>query len=730
MLRFRSTQIGLEPRDLTWHSGLHRKRQNLRGNSPSVDIDGRIPQPQVVEIDSKGLKLPIRRSIKQLTEPRAEDLEQTNNSLLSSEPIPRGSRAFWDRVLADAGTPTRTQDAPLGYGDLVEPPNDWLEAHHSSRASFESDKQHIQENANPSGSMCDDSKFNEDEKVTNGPSENHYETSSTSFYSAVASRSSQETVEHPLSEVEAPSLRRGRFASLFHRKIRQDAPDTIFGNHQHRALGNYDGPSDPHRHPSESSSGGSGGELADGLYGSHRDRRTISANWDAFVNESVDGGESDMPPSESDVHDGPVAPLLPTSHGPLKSLMRQPSGLPRSPLHISQAALSISPEKFCTATPNQNDQALGISGLLSQPPRRRNMRYRPRSETYSYLTSEESYHSSLSNSGNRETSSATRDNSALLDISYPQSLLAHTPQNGDMNADEIHAASSPPQLPVYHPIGAETPSSFALAASPASSAHEAVRITSYYSLRSISSQSFIDSHTPSPSQTLGPHASPVMPSSTRSIRSSASMLTPNISRHSSQTQLPTLLPSSSRHSSQPQLPLPPPFSATRRNVSFNLALPPSSSPTSALPVTPPTDHQQPPNLSTTPHTPPNSHIRNISPFDDPPPMMVYNDSLPATTQPQTPADLSRPGHRRYAQRNPFNSAPPRIRDLQARQAPAIASWNRFPVTPTRDEGGRLRGERNETVENMGSVAPEERLWRRQRGLEMGIGREERERLGL
>ncbi|KAL9124095.1 MAG: hypothetical protein Q9217_006544 [Psora testacea] len=652
-------------------------------------------------------------SIKQ----QEEDPEEAINSLLSSEPIPRDSRAFWDRVLADAGTPTRTQGVALGNGELVELPKDWLESNHSSRASFESGSDVVQEEKDPTSAMHEDTKSEEIHEAE-ARFENHCQTSSASFYSAKASRTSQETAEPFLSELGEPSPRRSRFVSLFQRKARQDEPETTFSHVQRSGLGNLDGPSDLHQHPSDSSGDGSSGDLSDGLYGSRRDRRTISANWEAFVNESAKARGTDLRPLDLEASDRPVFPAQQNPHGAVQFTRRQPSGIPRSPLHISQAAISSSPERRPTATPDQGAQVLGCSGLLSQPPRRRNMRYRPRSQSCSYVASDESYHAALPQFDGVAASSAGMESLPPSAASYvgqhPKPSLSTTSHNEDEDIDNTYVASSPPPLPVYPPIRAKTSSSCGPDASPASSTGEVVRITSYHSLRLSSSQSFINNHSLSPCRDLSSCVSQIVSRSPDDLSPSASACLKNSSRHPSQTQLP----------------LPPPFSATRRNVSFNLALPLPSSPASVLPSTTPTDNSQASNKNLTPQTPPNTPVRNISGFGGPPQMTIYNDALPPATQPQTPADLYRYSRGRYAWQNPFNTAPPRMRRLYGRHGEAVASWNNFPRTPTRDEVGRLRGERNEVLENLGSVTPEERMWRRRRGMEMGLGMEERERLGL
>ena len=705
MLRFTSTQIGLEVRDLNWHRDRHYERQILRTNGSPVRLDQKSDGRNLVQPNYPGLSLPIRPSTSQSVE-QAQHPINRGSPLLSNDPIPRDSRAFWNKVLADAGTPTKAQETVFGNGELVEPSFKWLASNRSSKASIESSSDPDAEDMDCVGLQKQGLESLNIEDKADARLENHCQTSSASFYSSAASRISEETVETFLPGASGPSTTKSRFASLFHKKSKQEGPDNSLGSPQSPGVGDYDGASDPYRHASASADDASSDESADGCARYEHNDRTISANWEAFVNESAEMSDVDLPLPRSNADFRPPSPMLPTPRRAVATLQHQPSGLRRSLLHISQAS---SPDKGPRATSDQGGQLPGPSGLLSQAPRRRNMRYRPRSQSYSYVASEESYHSALPQFDGLAASPATITSSSPPDNILPglprDTAYAGASFNTGIALDDIHIPSSPPQLPNYHSGPARSQSSFAVGALPGRQPREVFRVTSSYALDSSPSGRLIDSHTPLPYRNLTPY----QPADS--------------SRYAYHS---TFTPDGSRHTSQTHLPLPPPFSATRRNTSLNLAAPLSPSSPSGLSTTSSPARRLTSHPPTSPHTPPNTTpFRGLSDFDQPPPIAIYNDAIPPTIQPQTPADLSRTGQYRYASQNPFNSAPPRMRNLggSGREA-ALAAWNYFPRTP------RARVGMGQDAENFGRVTSEERLWRRMRGMEVGMGREERERLGL
>ncbi|MDI1487487.1 MAG: hypothetical protein OHK93_006757 [Ramalina farinacea] len=657
---------------------------------------------------------------------RPQPQEHEDDALLSQEPVPQLSRAFWDRVLAQAGTPTRTRPAPSGNGKVIEPSEAFSRGTHSSHAS----------------PTAEDSQLSLDLEANPGfpPTASIEELYGGSLDESTAMSHCRDTFPEDEATNETQDARelsispKSSFAKLFHRKKRHEENTLTTMSSVNsllpRRLGNFDGPSEFFRQVSESSSTAMSVGFADEPYDGRNERRAMSTsmNWESHGKDSDAEENSHLTPPRP-VPRRDKTPLGPSVQDPSYYARRQASGgLPRSPLYRSQSGESSSPERhpgraFSLHAPDSSPPRLGTPGqkspeLLSKPPRRRTTRYRPRSQTYSYTESAgEAPHLQMIQYDSLSASPADRGGLGAPYIpSQRTSSQGQAFSSHEDEIDELNQQYSSPQLPRY------------FGELQVSSPREAIRSVSSLnrSLRSDSppNMTIPVRHTPSKSRNLTPYISPYKPAFIR-------------------------------HPSQIQIPLPLPFSATPRTTSSHSAIPSASplTPTDHRIFTPPSQRQpssnpfQAGNPTQTPPPPQDSPSpdftsrilsTSLSPLQpprrlhNPAPMRVYNDALPASiAQPRTPADLQRRSRRNEG--NPFNTAPPRI--MRQQQQPTTPSGARraTPVaTPTRDRGviGRRLGRRNEQVENAGSVTPEERMWRRERGSRVGIGREERERLGL
>lgn len=731
MLRPRATLIQLDSRDLQWHRQRQHERHTTQWHRQQVQepqMDSRVVGPSNgspgatsrisdhLGIGTQQFILPIRN---EHPGPRPQPQEDEDNTLLSQEPVPQLSRAFWDRVLAEAGTPTRTRPAPSGNGRVIEPSEAFSSGTHSSHASptAEDSQLAIDLEADPRflhGTSTEELYGGSLDEST--PMSHCKETSP----KEAATKETQDARELSVSP-------KGSFAKLFQRKKRHEEPTLITMPSANsllpRRLGNFDGPSDFFRQASESSSTAMSVEVTDELYDVRKERRAMSTslNWESH------GKDSD---AEEDSHLTPSPPIARRNKTPLGSSIQDPSyfarrqasgGLPRSPLYRSHSGESSSPERhpgrvFSIHAPDSSPPSLGKLGhkspeLLSKPPRRRTTRYRPRSPTYSYIDSvEETSHLQFMQHDSLSASPADRGGfGAAYITSQRTSSQGQAFSSHEDEIDESNQQCSSPQLPRY------------FGELQISSPREAIRSVSSLnrSLRSVSplDMALPTRHKPTTSRKVTPYMSPYKPAFIR-------------------------------HPSQIQIPLPLPFSATPSTTSSNSAIPSASplTPTDHRIFTPPSQRQPSnpfqinnPTQRRPQHTPsPDFTSRilstSLSPLQPPPrlrdtPLRVYNDALPASVaQPQTPADVRRGGRRHEG--NPFNTAPPRMR--QPPTTPAGARHTGPVATPTRDRAamGRRLGRRNEQVENAGSVTPEERMLRRERGSRIGIGREERERLGL
>ncbi|KAM0796712.1 hypothetical protein BDR22DRAFT_824987 [Usnea florida] len=695
MLRLNPTQLRLDARDLTWHIDRHNQRQSLRALGPPTNVSKWTKGP-----DKRQHDIPAQCSSFPLPLPsKARTTGPTNkheDSIISDKPVPQDSRSFWDRVLANAGTPTRTQATSTGNATFIEPSDDFFEKNHSSRASIEDgDSDWHRDESN--GSLCSDdlqSPLRETETDACFRWQNSSPPDSLDSNRIDANLDPNETdKEQKLSfdtVVTTASAKRRLSLNNFNFFRRKVTP-SLDGSPEPQyfadrgAHDRYQSPRSHDRSRSDSSNSSAGGDLRDGLYGSRGDRRTISANLETCESgrSVAEGSESRQVSSRGG--NGYVLPRL-TPSRQSEDIPRHASGLPRSSLYISQAAMSSSPHKGRETTADTEIPA--SQDLLAIPPRRRK-RYKPRSESYPFVPSED------------------------LDVSIPPQLDGPSSFQNDLAAVpsltvsyssmQNMVSTPPPTLPArnHHPAGAspaDTPEHGDYAtgdsnhepqrnyewSSPSGSYPDSVEIHSYRSLSSMESH-----HVPNASshgQAGNVHTSP--------------------SRRNFSPFAEIFVPRSARRDHSPQLSLPPPFSATPRNMSLNSAVPSSS----VSPHTPPT------RLSSYSISPvPRSHAQ----------IPVYNDNLSPSTQPQTPAELPRNQRPSLATHNPFNTAPARPRGSTL-QTERLASWQAFG-TPTRMPSARPRRHRDFEQENVGAVDAEERRLRREMAMELRMGREELER---
>ena len=693
MLRLNPTQLRLDARDLNWHIDRHNQRQSLRVLGPPTNVSKWTKSP-----DKKQHDVPAQSPSYPFPLPSiARTAWATNkheDSIISDKPVPQDSRSFWDRVLANAGTPTRTQVTSTGNATFIEPSDDFFEKNHSSRASIEDGdmKCHYDEG---DGSLCSDdlrSPFRDTETDAcfqwqiPSPGDS---LDSSRIDSSIDPDETDKDQKLPLDTMVPTASAKRRLSlnnfNFFRRKVTPSL-DGASEPQNFADRGAHDRHQSPRIHDrsrSDSSNGSAGGDLCDGLYGSRGDRRTISTNMETFVSGRSDAEGSEPRQVSSRASNRSVLPKL-TPPRQFEDIPRHASGLPRSSLYISQAAMSSSPHKSREKTADTEMPA--SQDLLAIPPRRRK-RYKPRSESYPFMPSEDLDVSNLPQLDG--PSSFQHDLAAVPSLTVSYSSMQNM------------ASTPPPTLPArnHHLVGAspagtsehedyatgdlyqEAQRTFEWS-SPSDSHPDSVEIRSYRSLSSVGSNHVRNASSHGQAGTV--HTS----SSRRNFSPFAEIFVPRSGR---------------RHHS-PQLSLPPPFSATPRNMSLNSTFPSSS---------------------VSPHTPP-SRLSSYSPVPRSHAQIpVYNDNLSPSTQPQTPAELSRNRPPSLAIHNPFNTAPARPRGSTL-QTERLATWQAFG-TPTRMPSARRRHHRGFEQENVGAVDPEERRLRREIARELRMGREELER---
>lgn len=696
MLRLNPTQLRLDARDLTWHIDRHDERQALRAAGPPTNVTNETRSLREKPHDARSQDSPYSFPPPPAAGTR-ELIDNQEDSIFTDEPIPHDSRSFWDRVLADAGTPTRTQTTSLGNATMIEPSDQFLENNHSSRVSIEEDYSNAHDDNHGKAHPSDDlrSPFRDDSSQWLMPSSSG-SLGSTRVDSSIDANEADKELRLPVENVVKTASAKRRLSfnnfNFFRRKATPDLDGSLeINDSRHFANRNcdtrYQSHSSHDRSRSDSSSSIVEGDLRDGMYGSRRDRRTISTNLEAYVNgrSEVDGGGSSHSPDEAVI---PSMARTVTMSRHFEDIPRHASGLPRSSLYISQAAMSSSPHKAPEMTAGYSETSAS-EGLLALPPRRRK-RYKPRSESYPFVSSEDLGMSALPQLDGPSTFPSNYVELPSFTVSIPSTHdMVPTPPTS-IPAWNHHAIRASPASTANHGEynsgishgQAQTDYGWS---SPLESYQDSVEVRSYRSLSS-----------------MGSHHARIAPS-----HSQMGTIHPTPSRRNLSPFAETFVPRSARRHPSPQLPLPPPFSATPRNLSLNSVFPSSS--------------------SISPHTPPSRLTSySISPVPQPAPVPVYNDNISPTTQPQTPADLSRNRRPRLAIQNPFNTAPARPQGLATRDD-RVAHWQAF-ATPTRPSA-RTRFYRHDDQENTGVVDAEERRLRREIATGLRMGREEMERRG-
>ncbi|KAI4152931.1 MAG: hypothetical protein L6R39_001712, partial [Caloplaca ligustica] len=563
MLRLTPTGITLDSSDVAWHvRRRERHLETLKETKPSkaaVNKPETPPQsPSPGREHAVADELPARSSTVQGS---PEEIP-----IYSDEPVPRESQAFWDTILADAGTSVSVHQESLARSpQLVVPSDAFLENIGSVRLSVrgnEDEPDQVRNAARPQELLISPRSPISD---ASDPS-----TEIQSRLSPLSLPSLDDDENHEQRQPGQSSYEQPDPYPLTNEDVDMDlAPDNHpFRSRQKSESGwanplDVDGPSDavpaPHHHRSTSS-------LQDPEPGS------VGMPFGAQARKAELAASRDVPGSYGTQH-----------------LRSRSGGLQRSRLYISEAAASSSPDKRQEPPDNLSDEApVDDVEILSVPPRRRKG-YKRRSETYSHVASEAS-------------TTHVENSPAVLARSNPFDRFRYVPPP----AEAVNPTSSPRYIQQHH--------------HPTSSPYHR------------------------PSTSTSSHSSPTYPHG----------MSPH-NRSNSLIDLPSLLAASFDETPNPLRrpfePVPLPSIAGSRNPSTAAAFPPNH-PTAD-------ENGRYPGSPYLPSTPPRSisstSITNATPTR----ISIYNDSLPAASQPQTPVGLPRNGLPPMALQNPFYTAPAR-----------------------------------------------------------------------
>lgn len=702
MLRLPPSQIDLGTNDLSWHTQRLRKRQAEHSAgipaAPSNTHQDHQPYTQG-QHGSLSYRFPPPRST---AIPQATN-SAPNNSIIKEEPVPRDTRAFWDGLVAQV-------ERPLYVPYRFSPRRPRRVAAEISNASAE--------NSDPAPSSDGESPDPPQRQDDSSPSREYPDHLSESEGTVSAKSRSSSVLAQSDPDEEYFS---------FNESIEEEGSDDGFAATDHTGLFESSDAAlqSVNEDLSQIQDHFSDQMDLDGSADGHLSRRTrnlsLTVEFDTTSDDDNFLGSGDRGPGLVDtgdnLTDNDKVSIMSTSMGlpdrestpppPARGMeihKRRPATLPRSRLHISHAAISSSPEK------RGRNQDSTSNDSTDHPPRRHKS-YKPRSES----------------------------------CSLPESQIGKDLTHTDDEREDLMASSEPPEVP------SSPPELIDFLGGPSGLPH------------------------PDSYRDFAPQFSPLYASLQRSNTHDLF--------YNSQNLLST------EGGSSPGLPsnvLPPPFSASARMVSLELALP--SSPQESQPSSPasilrssarvvesgaessslrsPSDRSSLPSAGAQssednmfrarllelnhtiayhaseeyqqPTPPRRSLYRNRTPItaqpqprsqlyvpspSPPPPMTphrsmrVYNDRLPAYSQPQTPANL-----RRHPVVDAAFTAPARF--PRSRLVTPTRSPRRETRTPRSRMGSRNLGQRDSPLalssfvidEEQENISAEEELERRMEAL--------------
>ncbi|MCJ1412256.1 hypothetical protein MMC19_006349 [Ptychographa xylographoides] len=649
MLRPTPTKLELTTRDLGWHIDRHHRRK--------TQYDGDIcalPRSRKLMVDEPSVsRLP--RVPHPATSRLAGANHAANDDLVSNDPVPANSRAFWDSIMAMAGTSSTNQEPFLHERHVEEQEQD---VSFESSASYNSPS--FMESSDGVRQSSGDREGDESVDINNA-----FEDPRKASYRSVRLQSqiSWPSVSAVGNETgEAVDLHSNRVVECVDSKKSERRNNGFLGYYRT----GYDGRVDE-QDISEIANSFSGQLDLDGSVeirmecealrpvhspaASDRSQPMLRYTPHTFEQYSEDeigaGDEATKLDMAADYHwpseqiESPFLPLL----KPVDRLRSRSSVLPRSPLYMSQAAASSSPEKAletsCCLIGTDNLHKINPVFLHS----RHTKWCKLRNKAHHYGDSNLSLHSERANEV---------DDSAPLNDGLLEALQLFIDGSSTMGNEPDEAPQSTnltnPQNQAQGYPNREAVSTLFLSSS-------------------------VNSDVCLPQQTQSSSSQPVSHRNVSTLTTSLEHThnPPEPAEIDPFDHSPTVITSSPT--------LPPPFSTTRRSVSFNLVLPTSSSanpftsPVRALsPLTSETasspdpslsqpqnsfhtplyyssrprkeeTEPMPSNLSTRPlplarHSPYSSPTLPMTPHGI---MRVYNDALPTAFQPQTHVGLPRHG---------------------------------------------------------------------------------------
>lgn len=600
-----------------------------------------------------------------LSRPRRRNYDEV--PIYTDEPVPRDSQAYWNTILADAGTTARVHQTSLARSpQIIVPSDSWLENNGSLRLSIRDTNEE-----DPITTSCDGDLISprspDSDRESAASTEIFPRLSSLSLPSLDGDQDWQQNQSHR-SSIESLHLQSSR---KWNTGVDAEASDQLpkplnesgmDSQHTWASQADVDGPSDAAptlRHISSISTLQDQDPGSVGMpFGAQARKAELAASRTAgsFTGSPLYRPESGI----TEWYDR-------DSYGQAYNRTRS-GGVPRSRLYISEAAASSSPvghERFTSAW--DYETAIDQGDIHYSPPRSRRRPYRRRSETYSFVASEESTHHTLTPEAASTTLASTNP---FGPSPYDRSSLRLNEFRDSPTTREGYATGS---LPPSTPRRAQD------YASSLRMRHQHPVMSPYYSPNLTQSRNNSSTH----SNGMSPQS------------------------HDGSFGLPYIADTNARDSS-----------TFPRRILGSLPLP--ASPASRIPsfssnIISRDENNHFPSGSYRPNTPPLPPSPIESTFRTPTRIPIYDDSLPAYSQPQTAVGLPRHGLPRTS-RNPYFTAPARNGSGFRRGA---ADWVQTAFgTPTRASRrhGRDSGMLGRDVdqENVSTEVEAERSARRSR----------------
>ncbi|KAL9014160.1 MAG: hypothetical protein Q9173_001174 [Seirophora scorigena] len=384
MLRLAATRITLDHKDTALHVRRHEKRmEDCRQATSNPQSHPSSPRFHDIPNEFWPPSSRTRRPSPQ------------ESPIYSDEPVPRDSQAFWDRIIADAGSSATVHHQSLARSpQVIVPSAASLENNGSVRLSIRGENEDEDEQ-NQSNHSIQEPLVSPRSPVSESSSTPSPEVQSSGSQSSLPSLDRQENRlrtqprQRSLEQTEPYSSAKEDTDSdvtLVNRLSRSPVRESFDRDSPWASQMDLDGPSDAAPSLQHHRSASSLQDPEPGSVGmpfraqARRAELAASRSAASRTNEPLSGTELRNSSSGQTRYADPQ---------PAQHIRTRSGGLQRSRLYISEAAASSSPDKRQLSPPRSDDAGPADEGYLLPVPRRRE-RHKHRSQSYSHIASDAS----------------------------------------------------------------------------------------------------------------------------------------------------------------------------------------------------------------------------------------------------------------------------------------------------------------------------------------------------